>query len=163
MKKYLSVAALAATTALMFSGCVTDVRVSNPAYKRAEYVKFISGDLVVRYPGKTQKELLDATNKGLDQYLGGKGRVGENWPEDNPSLPPAYEIFARTAGDIKITVLITTETAAATPESENATGEKTVAAKDEPKEWTQVTISYGAFGSLPESQKIEEFITKNLR
>jgi hypothetical protein len=165
MKKHISIVALAATAALLSSGCVTEVKVESPNAPKAEWVKFFSGELIVRYPGRTQKELFDATNKALDQYLGGNRRVGENWPADNPALPPSYEIFARTEGDIKISVLITTESATATSETTEAgeAGAEKKAKSDEPKEWTQVVISYGAFGNLPESQSIEKFITKNLR
>ena len=162
MKNHLFAAALAASAAFAFSGCVTEVRVENSSAPKAEWVHFISGDLVVRYPGKTQKELLDASNKALDQYLGTNKRVGENWPEDNPSLPPSYEIFARTEGDVKIVITITTETATASDEPVNDADAKDKAAKPAPKEWTQVNISYGAFGNLPESQKLVEYIAKNL-
>ncbi|MDR1498164.1 MAG: hypothetical protein LBS59_07140 [Puniceicoccales bacterium] len=145
MKKLLLPAVSAVTTIAFFSGCVTELNVDNPVEKRATWNQFFTGSLVTKYPGKTIEEVYQAANKGLDQAYGPGCRKGENRPiGENSKQEPFIEIVARVVGDIRVTVHITT-------------------AKDPRagKEWTQVTVQYGA-GNLGESQRIVSAISRNL-
>jgi hypothetical protein len=149
MKKYLSLA-LAAVSVFAFAGCQNGVGVDNPYNQNnAVWNNFITGTLVTRYPGKTQAELFTAASRGIDAYLdknGGGARVGQITPKTKSTKSvPYYEIVARAAGDIKVSIVISTA--------------KEQRAKEE---WTQVSVQYGTWGNMKESQKIVSFITQNL-
>ncbi|MDR2844778.1 MAG: DUF3568 domain-containing protein [Puniceicoccales bacterium] len=144
MKKLASLIALAAIALIPFSGCTTDVGVKNQYNNdNGQYDSF--GNFTTKYPGKTLEEVFNASLKGVDQVYGAGRRVGENRPDGKPNSPKTYEIWARVAGDIKITVTIGT-----------VRDEKTKT------EWTQVSTQYGAFGNLKESQKLIAAISGNL-
>ncbi|MDR0534985.1 MAG: hypothetical protein LBG65_01285 [Puniceicoccales bacterium] len=160
MKKHFAAAALAATGALTTAGCVQEVRIpENAALEpRGEWVSFVSGDLVVKFPGKTQQEIFKAASLALEDY--GAKRLSEDRPEDTPTLPPAYAIYARVIGDLKVTIRITTESDFILEDTPpNADGQPSGKKK---REWVQASISYGAFGNLSESQKIAAAICKRL-
>ncbi|MDR3228972.1 MAG: DUF3568 family protein [Puniceicoccales bacterium] len=147
MKKLLSLSALAVLSAATFTGCVSKIGVDNPVGdNNASWNNFITGTLVTNYPGKTLEDVFKAASLGVEKY--GATRVLEHKPDprkDAPKTQPYYEVIARTVGDIKIDIIISI-------------------AKD-PKnktEWTQVSVQYGTWGNIKESQKIVSFISQNL-
>ena len=165
MKKILPLSALAAAALFPLSGCVTTVAVTNPHdANNAQWVKFIGGDLIVRYPGKTIDEVKVAVDHAFDELYGRGSRQGETPAQQvNPRVEPSWEIVVRSA-DIRIEAHINTQRLVkgkGTAKSGEAAPEP-VAKADEPQEWTQLVISYGAFGNLKESQKIVGVIAKYL-
>ncbi|MDR2512312.1 MAG: hypothetical protein LBD01_00680 [Puniceicoccales bacterium] len=165
MKKNLPLSLLAAAVLFPLSGCVTTVAVTNPHdANNAQWVKFVSGDLIVRYPGKTIDEVKVAVDRAFDELYGRGSRQGETPAQQvNPRVDPSWEVVARSA-DIRIEARISTQRLKR--QSGAAKGGETppepAPKADEPQEWTQLVVSYGAFGNLKESQKIVGIIAKHL-
>lgn len=144
MRNALSFAALAAISATL-SGCVTHVGVDNPINSNnAEWNNFVTGTLVTRYPGKTPEDVFKAASIGIEKY--GAFRVGQITPltKDSGRSASSYEVVARTLGDIQISIVISTARNPRTKE-----------------EWTQLSVQYGTWGNVKESQKIVSFITQS--
>jgi len=142
MKKILPLAFLSLAAA-GFTGCTEKVGVDNPDDTVGYWYHFGSGTLDVRYIGKTLDQVFQAAIRGVDQY--GAKRVGEDRPVPGKSDQNYYRIYARTDGDIKLTVQLTPRR-----NPENKT------------EWIEVSVQFGSFGNLQESQRVVSFISKNI-
>lgn len=142
MKHALATALL--VSAVAFTGCNTNVGVDNPDSREAAASQ-ISGVVTTRYNAPVEN-VFNAVKRSLDQTPG-MMRTGESditGAGDDDKV--GVKVFARSVGDLLVTVEI---------------------AKTEDKEknetYTSVSIKYGAFGNLPESQKLISRISSNLR
>ncbi|MFM9017691.1 MAG: DUF3568 family protein [Verrucomicrobiota bacterium] len=132
-------------SAVAFTGCNTNVGVDNPDSREAS-ANQVSGVVTTRYNAPVDN-VFNAVKRSLDQTPG-MMRTGESditGPGgDNDKV--GVKVFARSVGDLLVTVEI---------------------AKTEDKEknetYTAVSIKYGNFGNLPESQKLISRISSNLR
>jgi len=144
MKHAVPFALLAATLAL--AGCNTYVGVDNPDQPSSTFSN-ITGTLVTRYKASPDA-VFNAVKRSIDAQRETMMRTGESditGPGgDNDKV--GVKVFARSVGDLLVTVEI---------------------AKTEDKEknetYTAVSIKYGNFGNLPESQKLISRISSNLR
>lgn len=139
MKKSLPILALAAS-ALSLTGCDTTYAVNNKADSNGTYQL---GAATMRYPSQSPEyinNVFNATNQALNQL--GYFRTGETPGKDK------ITVFARAIGDVEITVDIY---------------KKVIENKDRSKqEWIYVTVRYGTWGNLKESQSIQSKISENL-
>ncbi|MGA0134579.1 MAG: DUF3568 family protein [Opitutales bacterium] len=143
MKPVLVTALLA--LAFAFSGCNTSVGVDNPDSREAS-ANQVTGIVSTRYNASVDS-VFNAVNRSLDQTPG-MMRTGES---DIAGVEGAQEragvkVFARSVGDLLVTVeIVKTED------------------KEKKETYTAVAIRFGAFGNLPESQKLISRISSNLR
>lgn len=140
MKNALTLALLA--TALAFTGC-TQVGVDNTDTREAKFSN-LTGTLVTRYNAEPEA-LFNAVKRTLDA-LPGTLRTGETDERGANKELLSVVVYARTIGDLEIKITV-----------EKAEDEITKVA------FTQVTVKYGAFGNLPESQQIISKISSNIR
>jgi hypothetical protein len=143
MKHALATALLA--SAVAFTGCNTNVGVDNPDSREATASQ-ISGVVTTRYNAPVDN-VFNAVNRSLDQTPGmmrtGESDItGSGGAQDKVGV----KVFARSVGDLLVTVeIVKTED------------------KEKNETYTAVSIKYGAFGNLPESQKLISRISSNLR
>jgi hypothetical protein len=133
---------LLSLAALSFTGCSSEISVENPLNSTGQWTSFLSGNLIVRYPGKAPLDVFQAARKGVDDY--GASRISEELPEHNPGDEPAYKIHARNKEGTKIFITVSEA------QDEN-TKEK----------WAQVVVKFGS-GDQSESQKIVAAISQKL-
>ena len=140
MKNALTLALLA--TVLAFTGC-TQVGVDNADTREGKFSN-LTGTLVTRYNAEPEV-LFNAVKRTLDG-MPGTLRTGETDERGANKELLSVVAYARTIGDLEIKITI----------------EKT---EDEVTKvsFTQVTVKYGVFGNLPESQQIVSKISSNLR
>lgn len=139
MKKFLPILALAAAS-LSLTGCDTTYAVNNKDDSNGSY-QF--GAATMRYRSQSPEyinNVFNATNQALTQL--GYFRTGETPGKDKVT------VFARAVGDVEITVDIY---------------KKVLELKDGSKQdWIYVTVRYGTWGNLKESQSIQSKISQNL-
>ena len=143
MKHALATALLA--SAVAFTGCNTNVGVDNPDSREATASQ-ISGVVTTRYNAPVEN-VFNAVNRSLDQTPG-MMRTGESDITGSGGAQDkiGVKVFARSVGDLLVTVeIVKTED------------------KEKNETYTAVSIKYGAFGNLPESQKLISRISSNLR
>ena len=141
MKHALPLALL--VSALALSGCNTVVGVDNADTREAKFNN-VTGFLVTRYNADIEA-VFNATKRTFDQ-MPGTLRTGETDERGANKELKAVTVFARTIGDLEL----------------KADLEKVEDAETKTT-YTQVTIKYGNFGNLPESQKIISKISSNIR
>jgi len=135
--------ALALLAALVLAGCSTQIGVDNSQNREASYSN-VTGVLTTRYTSDTEA-VFNAVKRTIDA-MPGTLRTGETDERGANKELNKVIVFARTIGDLEITITI-----------EKAEDEETKAV------FTQVKVKYGAFGNLPESQQLVSKITSNLR
>lgn len=141
MKHALTLALLASLLAL--PGCNTVVGVDNSDTREAKFNN-LTGTLVTRYNADIEA-VFNATKRTFDQ-MPGTLRTGETDERGANKELKSVTVFARTVGDLELKASI-----------ERVEEPETKAV------YTQVSIKYGNFGNLPESQKIISKITSNIR
>ena len=145
MKLAASLALLA--TALAVTGCNTLIGVDNPDQREASFSN-VTGTLVTRYNTTDLDAVFNAVKRALDSQSDMK-RMGETPEPENATgndLLGVVTVFARAIGDLEIKVEVAK---AEDPISKQA--------------FTTVSVKYGAFGNLPQSQKLVSLISQNLR
>ena len=135
--------ALALLAALVLTGCSTQLGVDNSQNNEASYSN-VTGILTTRYTADTEA-VFNAVKRTIDS-MPGTLRTGETDDRGANKELNSVIVFARTIGDLEIKITI-----------EKAEDEQTKAA------YTKVSIKYGLFGNLPESQQLVSKITSNLR
>jgi D-serine dehydratase len=141
MKNAASLVLLA--TALAFTGCNTQIGVDNPDTHEASFSNIL-GTLTTRYNADTES-VFNAVKRTFDG-MSGTLRTGETDERGANNELLSVKVFARTVGDLEISV--------------------DVAKTEDPitkQFFTQVTVKYGNFGNLPQSQQIISKISSNLR
>lgn len=144
MKLAASLALLA--TALVVTGCNTLIGVDNPDQREASFSN-VTGTLVTRYNTADIEAVFNAVKRAIDSQSDMK-RMGET---PDPENVPAKDLLsvvvhARAIGDLEIKV-------------EVAKAEDPISKQV----FTSVSVKYGAFGNLPQSQKLVSLISQNLR
>jgi len=131
-------------TALAFTGCNTLVGVDNPDSREATFSN-VTGSLVTKYNTTDIDAVFNAVKRAIDSQPDMK-RMGETPEEGANKELLGVVVFARAIGDLEIKVEIAK---AEDPITKQA--------------FTTVTVKYGAFGNLPQSQKLVSIISQNLR
>ncbi len=141
MKKALALALLAA--AFVLSGCNTMVGVDNTDTHEGQFSN-VTGTLVTRYNADPEA-VFNAVKRTIDS-MKGTLRTGETDERGANKELLSVVVYARTVGDLEIKIDV-------------------LKAQDEitKTNFTQVTVKYGFFGNLPESQQIVSKISANLR
>jgi hypothetical protein len=144
MKLAASLALLA--TALAVTGCNTLVGVDNPDSREATFSN-VTGSLVTKYNTADINAVFNAVKRAIDSQSDMK-RMGETPDPENaaPNELVGVVVYARAIGDLEIKVEIAK---VEDPISKQVS--------------TSVTVKYGAFGNLPQSQKLVSIISQNLR
>ncbi|MFM8904818.1 MAG: DUF3568 family protein [Opitutia bacterium] len=143
MKHALATALL--VTAVAFTGCNTNIGVDNPDSREA-FANPVTGTVSTRYNAPVEN-VFNATKRALDQTPG-MMRTGESDVTTYISSGDkvGVKVFARSVGDLLVTVeIVRTED------------------KEKNESYTGVAVKYGAFGNVPESQKLISRISSNLR
>ena len=135
--------ALALLAALVLAGCSTQIGVDNSQNREASFSNG-TGVLTTRYTSEPEA-VFNAVKRTIDA-MPGTLRTGETDVRGANKELNSVIVFARTIGDLEIKITI-----------EKAEDEQTKAA------YTKVSIKYGLFGNLPESQQLVSKITSNLR
>ena len=135
--------ALALLAALVLAGCSTQIGVDNSQNREASYSN-VTGVLTTRYTSDTEA-VFNAVKRTMDA-MPGTLRTGETDDRGANKELNSVIVYARTIGDLEIKITI-----------EKAEDPETKAV------FTQVSVKYGAFGNLPESQQLVSKITSNLR
>ncbi len=144
MKHALATALLA--SAVAFTGCSTNVGVDNPDSREAS-ASSVSGIVSTRYNAPVES-VFNAVNRALDETPGmmrtGESDITSGLISSDDKI--GVKVFARSVGDLLVTVEI-------------------FKAEDQEKKetYTAVAIKFGAFGNLPESQKLISRISSHLR
>ena len=120
-----------------------DARVDKSQNREVSYSN-VTGVLTARYNSDTEAVFKAA--KGIINVMPGTIRTGETDERGANKELSSVIFYARTTGDQEIKISI-----------EKAEDKVTKAI------FTQVKVKYGAFGNLPESEKIVSRITSNLR
>ncbi|NBX35052.1 DUF3568 family protein [bacterium] len=142
MKLAASLALLA--TALVVTGCNTLIGVDNPDQREATFSN-ATGTLVTRYNTTDLDAVFNAVKRAVDSQTDMK-RMGET-PETGPNNELlGVTVFARAIGDLEIKIEVVK---AEDPITKQA--------------FTSVSVKYGFFGNLPQSQKLVSLISQNLR
>ena len=142
MKLAASLALLA--TALTVTGCNTLVGVDNPDSREATFSN-VTGTLVTKFNTTDTEAVFNAVKRAIDSQPDMK-RMGETDERGANNELLGVTVFARAIGDLEIKVDVTK---AEDPITKQA--------------FTTVTVKYGAFGNLPQSQKLISIISQNLR
>ena len=141
MKNALALALL--VSAFVLSGCNTSVGVDNAETREGQFSN-VTGILVTRYNADPEA-VFNSVKRTLDS-MHGTLRTGETDERGANKELISVTVFARTVGDLEIKIDVA-----------KAEDEITKAA------YTKVTVKYGFFGNLPESQQIVSKISSNLR
>jgi hypothetical protein len=141
MKNALAIALLA--SAFVLSGCNTSVGVDNADTHEGQFSN-VTGTLVTRYSADPEA-VFNSVKRTLDS-MRGTLRTGETDERGANKELISVTVYARTVGDLEIKIDVA-----------KAEDEITKAA------FTKVTVKYGFFGNLPESQQIVSKISSNLR
>ena len=131
-------------TALAVTGCNTLIGVDNPDQREASFSN-ATGTLVTRYNTADIDSVFNAVKRAIDSQSDMK-RMGETPDEGANKELLGVVVFARAIGDLEIKVEVAK---AEDPISKQA--------------FTTVSVKYGAFGNLPQSQKLVSLISQNLR
>ena len=144
MKLAASLALLA--TALAVTGCNTLVGVDNPDTREATFSN-VTGALVTKYNTADINGVFNAVKRAIDSQSDMK-RMGETPDPENatPADLVGVVVFARAIGDLEVKVEIV--------KVEDPISKQV---------FTSVSVKYGAFGNLPQSQKLVSLISQNLR
>ncbi len=140
MKNALALALLA--SAFVLSGCNTSVGVDNADTREGQFSN-VTGILVTRYNADPEA-VFNSVKRTLDSMRG--IRTGETDERGANKELISVTVYFRTVGDLEIKIDVA-----------KAEDEITKAA------FTKVTVKYGFFGNLPESQQIVSKISSNLR
>jgi hypothetical protein len=131
-------------TALAVTGCNTLIGVDNPDQREATFSN-ATGTLTTRYNTTDINAVFNAVKRAIDAQTDMK-RMGET-PEEGPNGELlGVVVYARAIGDLEIKVEVVK---AEDPISKQA--------------FTTVSVKYGFFGNLPQSQKLVSLISQNLR
>jgi hypothetical protein len=141
MKNALALALL--SSAFILSGCNTSVGVDNADTREGQFSN-VTGALVTRYNAEPEA-VFNAVKRTLDS-MHGTLRTGETDERGANKELLSVTVYARTVGDLEIKIDVA-----------KTEDEITKAA------YTKVTVKYGFFGNLPESQQIVSKISSNLR
>jgi hypothetical protein len=131
-------------TALAVTGCNTSIGVDNPDHREATFSN-VTGTLVTRYNTTDVDAVFNAVKRAIDSQPDMK-RMGETPDEGANKELLGVVVFARAIGDLEIKVEVVK---AEDPVTKQA--------------FVNVSVKYGAFGNLPQSQKLVSLISQNLR
>jgi hypothetical protein len=131
-------------TALAVTGCNTLIGVDNPDQREASFSN-VTGTLTTRYNTADLDSVFNAVKRAIDAQSDMK-RMGET-PDEGPNKELlGVTVFARAIGDLEVKVEL-------------------IKAEDpiSKQPFVAVSVKYGFFGNLPQSQKLVSIISQNLR
>ena len=133
-------------TALAVTGCNTLIGVDNPDQREASFSN-ATGTLVTRYNTSDLDAVFNAVKRAIDSQSDMK-RMGETPDPENATGNDllGVVVIARAIGDLEVKVEL-------------------VKAEDpiSKQPFISVSVKYGFFGNLPQSQKLVSIISQNLR
>ncbi len=133
-------------TALAVTGCNTLIGVDNPDQREANFSN-VTGTLTTRYNTADIDSVFNAVKRAIDSQSDMK-RMGETPDPENATGNDllGVVVIARAIGDLEVKVEL-------------------VKAEDpiSKQPFISLSVKYGFFGNLPQSQKLVSIISQNLR